>query len=335
MSTSQGETSSLREPSIDIVYKNMNVYLALFYWPIHIHHTVISNGSCNSCILTPVAPKINSRDVADSRCRTKLDSTLFVNSTCQALIGRRLITISSSDHHALWNDNLFPLLSVFDRYESVNVEEAKYGYFDSKFQLNILREDAKGLLHHILNDRNGRNHKSNVEPTIDKLKKPHEILFFVATLMSGVYKEFVSDQNYDQFINDIQQHPSVCGKVLPNCVSHSSKQLIAIYLFQLAFPYCMAFFNGNHRHSRILFDHLMLERKQLSVYGDSNSLGYIVPSIDYGTFSNRTFERYQMSYQLFSLHMESQFVQIEQLQLISFQIHHEARMTVPDEKCHR
>jgi hypothetical protein len=303
-------------------------------WPIHISHSSDNRETCSGCFLTPVSPVANARDVSDSRLQDKLNVKLLASSDCHALLGERVKTTSTS-----WADvnrtDQFDMFPIFDRYiDASNSDHLNiFGYFKAKYDLSLLRKASIKLFSepNTLTPNLSLERRNRVINAIKSQKAPL-IIHTVLTSIVHEYNSFQSIDNYITFIENLKKHLH-CPNV-PNCVNKSSKKLLSMYLFQQAYPFCIAFVNGNHRHCRFIFDELMLKRNTVgNILSDSHIDGYVIPIIPDDRFEKRV--EYNLTYHFYTFLDNNTRIFEHHLESISESIDNIGRNTVANETCHR
>lgn len=317
----------------------------MLVWPLHISHTSADTNQCRGCIVTPISPAVNARDVTDSRLHDDFSTTSINQTLCHAVIGERVksFPLYSDAFQSVMNRNMFDMFSIFDRYNNKEDKDGIniYGYFNGLFDVAKMRHAAKKILteqNSIIQSHNNKT-RTDMDSKIDKLN-PAYILQFTLDVVCNEYGQLKTEENYENLVQSLKKHVGVRNMEVPNCVKNSSKKLMAIYLFQLAFPYCCAFLNGNHRHCRFLFQELMLDRNVMGdVIDDAHVDGYGIPVVtntNSDTCDADNCEAETLIYQFF-LMAKRQLgqVMIDEIQSFSLTLNEQSSKAVPNEPCHQ
>ena len=325
---------------IPTISKQLKIRQIMFVWPLQIIHTSDNRNSCYGCFVTSISPGINARDVTDSRLRDTYSANMINGTLCHALIGEVLsYTSESAVFQAINNQNVFPMNSVFDRYQSLAKEIGTAShYFNGFIDLDKMKQCAK----RILTDTNSllrwqpedpRSTRERMINNINKSKNTSMLLYLTLEMLFNNYNDFNDEKDYTDLIDRIKAlEPNIR---IPNCLRSTNSKLCATYLFQKVFPYCCAFFDGNHRHCRFLFHEYNLGRKDTTDIIDDNYIdGYIIQDVT--ALTPWLVNKESMLYELHHLDEASKGnVLLHTLQTHSFLIDDKDKATVPNEPYHR
>jgi hypothetical protein len=308
---------------------SLQIASVMFFWPFHIHHS----NSCEECLFTPISPAFNSRDICDSRLRDDVNIDLIRNTVCHVIVGKRVSSSAVLYVEAVHNRNYFPMYSVFDRYKSER-ESSIHDYFDCKFSNTEIIRDTAQLIKKLCSQRNpSLAVRSNVDKLLQRVKNPCSAISVLHHAMNSLYSDFSTDSDYKDLCNDLQ---TLQRDKLPLCLTNGSVQLQATALFQRAFPYCLSFFDGNHRHSRFVTHVLNCSRRSSNyLITEDDEDGYIINKDD----GNNKTERFNCLLQYRFYHVDPQcysfHISIEKMQQISINENEKLQSTVTEEKTHR
>ena len=254
----------------------------LFVWPLHVrHHPSCDNrgNSCN-CVVTPVAPAINARDVTDYRLLDEYSTEYIHLSMCQVVLGEECqFNSHNEDVRATLNHQAFPMRSVFDRYADGNANE-DYGYFSPYVQLQDMKVAAKNLL--LGNSAITPNAQRNAVEVNQHIDKIQSAIFLLSFVLDTLFKEYNHLKTESDCISmgEFFSRALSSNRNIPNCIRNTLPMLRAIYLFQRLFPYRCVFIKGNHRHCRFLLKELILIRQDhRDVILDGYKDGYGMPHL--------------------------------------------------------
>ncbi len=224
----------------------VSINATLLLWPLFIHHSCDNEIEYEGgCILTPISPPSNSRDVCDARLCNSLDTNMMDDTDSHIMIGMQL-----SGEPAEHSVHCLQMHSVFDRFLS-NPDDKPMGFFEVKIKLGEMRSKVANLLRLI---------DISLPKYIHSCSSPEELVSVMLEKISLKYNHFKEASNYEQFISSMQQQHDATK--LPICIRKGTQALQATYIFQQLFPYCITFLNGNHRHTRWLFQLFNLKRQE-------------------------------------------------------------------------
>jgi hypothetical protein len=264
-------------------FASVSLNVALLFWPIYIHHKNLQGDSesCEGCILTPISPAANSRDVCDCRLYDPIDYSKLDGTMCHVLVGHRMqskaITsteggISTTEHGSPTEEGsqlsqLLSFHSVFDRYSNKS-EVGTLGVFNIIIDIDDMKQKASEIM-------------KVFEKSTRKLKDcntPDDIMIFLQKRIAKKYKNLAVASNYYDFFEALNSKYADVITRAPCCIKTASIALQTTYVLQQVFPYCIAFLNGNHRHSRQLFKLFNCKRHENAddIINDESLDGYII-----------------------------------------------------------
>lgn len=304
----------------------MSINTTLLLWPLHIHHkgSHEDEDPCVGCIITPISPSANSRDVCDCRLLDPLNVEIMDGTDSHIMIGlRRLETPMEK------SVNCLPMYSVFDRYNG-KTRDKPIGFFDVKIDFQEMKSAVTNLLRVV--DLNFPHH-------VVSCSSPEQLIFKMLEKISSKYNHFKNSSDFCAFLATLQHQYNL---TLPMCISRGSKALQATFMFQQVFPYCIAFLNGNHRHARWAFQLFNCDRqvchshlKDIDILKDDVNDGYIIKTA--GKSDDDKDWTCHLHYQFYSIkeaHKSSELT-LHQLQSISERCNIVLKKSLEEEACHR
>lgn len=306
----------------------MSINTTLLLWPLHIHHKGRPEDelTCTGCILTPISPSANSRDVCDCRLLDPLNVEILDGTDSHIMIGcRRSETTMANSGHCL------PMYSVFDRYNGKTLDKP-IGFFDIKIDLKEMKSAVANLLRVV---------DVNLVKLVNNCTSPEQFIFKMLECISSKYNHFQKTSDFQTFLAALQKEYK---STLPGCISHGSKALQATFVFQQVFPYCITFLNGNHRHARWAYELYNCSRQDCHSHQDIEDIDIVKDDIDDGYLiqmqgiiddnKDWTCRLHYIFYSINDAH-KSSVLSLHQLQSISERCNLMLKKSLEEEVCHR
>ena len=256
---------------------DVSVNIALLFWPIEF----LDFDGGEQRIVTPIAPRLNCRDVTDARLRDPLVKKLINGEECHVMFG------SICTEEAQPPDGIrLSMSSVFDMYEDV-----KGKFFTSHISVPELQKKLQEFLGNIKwsNKRFPDTNDKVFTSWLAKRKKWFAATQDASSLLIGfmevlkfVFNEFRSVSNY-LYLRKVLKKGASATPDLPAYLKNAAIPLRATYEFQqYMHPVCLTIMKGNHRHARMFYSIFGLERvpSQRVVAGNNSSCSEMMTRVE-------------------------------------------------------
>lgn len=353
-----------RRPMLDSCFVhvgqcNVSVNIALLFWPIDFRN---GNGSEN-CMVTPITPQLNCRDVTDARLQDPLSIQMIDGTDCHVMFG----SICAKEDQEFDGMKL-RMSSIFDVYE-----EEGDKYFSKHIKVLEIRSKLKLFVGKIKAPSNTEEEKNKFKEWIadrkqwiQKTSDPSSLLIGFMHILKCVFHEFRREDDYESLKQVLmrcwtktQNQPD-----LPDNLKNAVLALQVTYLFQkFMHPVCVTIMNGNHRHARMFYELFRLARVPSQTVAEGNinyssemmtrvellhvdnitelhwvqensTNGYLIapPTT---TTSSSSVPPVNMDYKIYSIECSSSAeISREQLQFVSTKENNVLEATVSREVCH-